>query len=175
MTRVKWLRRLIVLLVMAGLFVPPGFDASANEQGPELKVHDVRLDRQGRLRVVVVDAQGHGLPDAEITLTQTGKEKGIRGRTNAQGRFVFPSLTGGSYSLQTSEGVCLCRIWTAKAAPPKAASQLLIVNDPVVHRGQRPIREMFHSDPILMTAVAVAAIAIPIAIHKSRDNRRSGS
>jgi hypothetical protein len=69
----------------------------------------------------------------------------------------------------------MCRIWTTAAAPPRAAKQLLIVNDHLVQRGQRPIREMFHSDPILMTAIAVAAIAIPIAIHKSRDDSRTGS
>lgn len=175
MTRIKSLHWSIVLLAMGGLVVPPGLDVSANEQAPELTVHDVRMDGQGRLRVVVVNAQGHVLPGTKITLTQAGNEQSIQGTTNAEGRCVFRSLTGGSYHLRTSEGICLCRVWTARAAPPKAADQLLIVNDRFVQRGQRPIREMFRSDPILMTAIAVAAIAIPVAIHKSRDNSRSGS
>lgn len=175
MTHIKWLRWLIVLLAMAGLFLPPGFDARADAPLDELPVHDVRMDQQDSLHVVVVNAQGHALPGTEITLTQVGKMEGIRGTTNAEGRCVFRTLVGGSYRLRTSEGVCLCRLWTARAAPPKAADRLLIVNDQFVQRGQRPIREMFYSDPILMTAIAVAAIAIPVAIHKSRDDSPPGS
>jgi hypothetical protein len=175
MTHIKWLRRSIVLLTTAGLLVPPGLDAGADEPTRKLTVHDVSMDRSGGLRVIVVNAQGHALPGAEITLSQVGEERGIRATTNADGRCVFQSLTGGSYSLRTSEGICLCRLWTAQAAPPKAADQLLIVNDRFVQRGQRPIHEMFYSDPILMTAIAVAAIAIPIAIHKSRDDSQPGS
>ncbi len=175
MTRIKWLQRLLVCLCMVGLLLPSGFDASASESATVLAVHDVRMDQHGSLHVVVVNAQGHPMPATQVMLIPAGEDKSIRGTTNVQGRCEFRSLTGGSYSLQTSEGICRCRIWTSRAAPPKAAEQLLIVNDRSVQRGQRPIREMFHSDPILMTAIAVAAIAIPVAIHQSRDDSRPGS
>ena len=42
-------------------------------------------------------------------------------------------------------------------------------------RGQNPFPDFVRSDAFLMTAVVVAAIAIPIAIHNFRNDHPSGS
>jgi hypothetical protein len=95
--------------------------------------------------------------------------------TDADGRFAVGNLRGGTYCLQVSEGTSVCRVWTSGAAPPSAARRILVVNDRLIQRGQRPIRELFISDPILVATLVTAAIAIPIAVHKSRDDTPPGS
>ena len=95
--------------------------------------------------------------------------------TDQRGGFVFSNLAAGTYRLETKSGVYLCRIWTHAAAPPSAAPSLLVVNDAQIERGQRPMKEIFRSDPLLMAAIVAAAIAIPIAVHKSQDDSAEGS
>ncbi|MDG2380263.1 MAG: hypothetical protein P8N76_01175 [Pirellulaceae bacterium] len=141
------------------------------------QVHDIQLNAQGKLRVVVVDGQGQRIPQSQIKLTRddfSASPQSTLGVTNNRGEHTFQKLAGGIYRLETDQGICMCRLWTKAAAPPSASQSLLIVNDTRIARGQRPIREIFRSDPILMTALVAAAIAIPLAIHQSKD-KSSGS
>jgi hypothetical protein len=116
------------------------------------------------------------MDDVVVSVTRVDRTARPRQeRTTPDGRFAVGDLQAGTYRLETSEGVCICRLWTSAAAPPAAAPSLLIVNDASVTRGQRPIRDLFHADPVLMATVVAAAIAIPIAVHKSRDDSSEGS
>jgi hypothetical protein len=124
---------------------------------------------------MVVDGQGHGQPATRVALSRADDGPIRVAMTDAEGRFTISVSQGGTYCLQTSEGISVCRIWTKAAAPPGAARSVLVVNDRLVQRGQRPIRELFTSDPIIVGTLVAAAIAIPIAVHKSRDDSPSGS
>jgi hypothetical protein len=138
--------------------------------------HDVQLDSQGQMTGMVVDAAGRPQADEPVAIQRVDRTADpVHIKTESDGRFRIGPLSAGTYRLTTDEGVCLCRLWTHTAAPPAASPALLIVNDATVTRGQRPIRDMFRSDPILMATVVAAAIAIPIAVHKSRDNDADGS
>jgi hypothetical protein len=44
-----------------------------------------------------------------------------------------------------------------------------------VERGQRPFSDLFFADPLLVGLVVAAAIAIPIAVSSSRNDRPAGS
>lgn len=137
---------------------------------------DIRLDAQGTMHGVVVNGQGRRQVDEQVVIVRSGDAKPSHTlQTDRAGKFACPKLRAGSYRLVTSEGVCLCRVWTETAAPPNAAPSVLIVNDSRIERGQRPIQELFYSDPLLMATVVAAAIAIPIAVHKARDDRPDGS
>lgn len=171
----KKLRSCAMAIAVLGLVIPThvlGDETTPTKKRP--RVHDIQLDDQGDLHVVVVNAEGQSMREHRVQLTGGGTPNPSVGMTDQDGRHTFRGLTGGVYQLQTDQGVCVCRVWTTSAAPPSAAKSLLIVNDVRVTRGQRPIREMFRSDPLLMTAIVAAAIAIPIAIHQSRD-KSSGS
>jgi hypothetical protein len=171
-------RRIIVAVALAGLVTPTSLLAA--DQVPtapsKFKTLDVRLDGQHRLNGLVVDGQGKPQVATKVELQRTDRKEGLSAVvTDAKGRFAFASVKAGTYRLQTTEGVCLCRLWTRQGAPPSAASSLLIVNDARIERGQRPIGELFRSDPFLMAAVVAAAIAIPIAVHKAQDESPTGS
>lgn len=168
--------RCIVALAITPLLGPNALPAAEPVARSEVEVVDVRLDRQGRLLGLIVDGQGKPQSDVSVSLTPVGTSEPHRElHCDENGQFAFTAVKAGTYRLQTTEGVCVCRLWTHPAAPPKAPSRLLIVNDSRIERGQRPIREMFSSDPILMATVVAAAIAIPVAVHKARDDGPDGS
>lgn len=159
--------------------LPLGAATPMPEEPPTRKVPDVRLDDQQAFHGVVVDGEGRPCPQAAISLTKVGStgtaHKPMETVTDERGKFDFRDLTGGTYRIETSAGVYLCRLWTHAAAPPSAAPALLVVNDAHIQRGQRPIRDAILADPLLMATVVAAAIAIPIAVHKNRDDSPEGS
>jgi hypothetical protein len=183
MTARSTYRRWIVAITMTGL-LNPGSGVQAQSpvpRRPAARVPDVRLDEQGRFQGVVVNGQGQPVAQAKLTLRRADPREpqleaaGWTATTDARGRFLLEGIPAGTYRLETSAGVYLCRLWTSAAAPPAAAPALLVVNDPQIERGQRPIGEIFRADPLLMATVVAAAIAIPIVIHKSRDEAPEGS
>lgn len=140
------------------------------------KVHDIRLDQRQQFHGVVVDGEGRALTDRVVQLRRTASQADAAvTRTDEHGRFQFSRVKAGTYQLETEQGVSLCRLWTFDAAPPAAAPSLLVVDDPLVERGQRPLGELFVMDPVLMATVVAAAVAIPVVIHKSRDDAPPGS
>lgn len=157
----------------------PTSDSAARLSRTELRratVHDIRLDQRQQFHGVVVDGQGQAVKACELRLRRTaGHGDPLEARTDEHGRFVFSQVHAGTYQLETEQGVSVCRLWTADAAPPSAAPSLLVVDDPLVERGQRPLGELFVMDPVLMATVVAAAVAIPIVIHKSRDDAPPGS
>lgn len=172
-------RSWVILLLLPGFLIPP-HTLPAQTRTPEVPVKvttvDVRLDAESQFHGVVVNGQGARMPGEVVKLRRVGADAWSQERrTDAKGCFVFREVPAGTYQVETNQGVCLCRIWTHRAGPPAAADQLLFVNDNQVQRGQRPIREILYTDPLLMATIVAAAIAIPIAVNKSRDKESEGS
>jgi len=172
-------RRWTILMVLPGILFP-GLRLCAESPSvttsTPIKTVDVRLDPSGNFHGVVVNGQGARLHNEPITIRRVGRDQGeATVRTDRRGDFRFAELQAGTYQVVTTEGVCLCRLWTHAAAPPAAAEKLLVVSDAQLERGQRPIREILYRDPLLMATVIAAAIAIPIAVNKSRDKDAEGS
>jgi hypothetical protein len=71
--------------------------------------------------------------------------------------------------LAAGGSVHLCRCWAAGTAPPAAQGEVLLVPIGLVERGQRPIGEIL-ANPILIGLIIAAAIALPIAVHNSKDD-----
>jgi hypothetical protein len=141
----------------------------------DLSIPDVALDSANSLHGEVRDEQGQPQVDTDVLLWQEAAAV-KRTRTDRQGHFVFPHLTGGAYRILTPTASTACRAWTLQAAPPQARRRLLLVSDAGLARGQQPMNEMFIFNPLVMASVIAAAIAIPIAIHNSNnDDRPPGS
>ena len=179
MSWTRAIRAVLVTCATAGLTLPGevlrGSEPERTAAVVDPQIPDVQLDAAGQLHGVVVDGQGHPMPETRVMLSRVGEVPNRVSMTDAKGQFRLAALKGGAYQLHTSEGVCVCRAWTAKAAPPGAARSLLVVNDRLVERGQRPVRDLFTSDPVLVATLVAAVIAIPIAIHKSQDDAPPGS
>lgn len=170
-------RQYPMMLVMIAVLNPLPVMGAPPVEHRSKSVIDIRIDPRGRLQGTVVNPQGQRQSQTVVALLREGSESSVARRvaTDANGQFAFTTVTPGTYRLQTDEGVVRCRLWSSAAAPPSAAARVLLVNDASLVRGQRPIRELFFSDPLLISVVVAAAIAIPVAVHKSRDDAPEGS
>ena len=82
----------------------------ASESGPKplpgqtAKTRDVRLDASGSLRVRVVDAQGNGLKNVELTVRSAGGVE-LKSVTNDDGQAVFTNMRPGVHIIPTGTSV----------------------------------------------------------------------
>jgi hypothetical protein len=88
--------------------------------------------------------------------------------TDAEGHFQFTGVRAGVVRLGNDEAGLAVRCWTHGTAPPSAIKSVLLSPNEEILRGQRPIAD-FLSGPVLIGLIIAAAIAIPIAIHNSKD------
>jgi hypothetical protein len=179
--RIRLCQRLLAFLAVAGLIFPSGALAGPpgvrRQNGPAAAARetttprtiDVALSNSGTLQGAVVNPDGVPQVGLVVSLVRSGKVVAST-KSGEHGLFRFEQMKSGLYECHTKSGACLCRIWTRQGAPPVAAPSMLIVDGFTVERGQQPIREMLCSDPILMGTIVAAAVAIPIAVHKSRDD-----
>jgi hypothetical protein len=141
-------------------------------------VEDIALASDHALRGVIVDTSGRPCAGSTVVLLR-GAGVTHETTTNDRGEFIFPDVRGGLYRItsrdQTSSVCQVCRVWTPEAAPPAARPLVLLFADAGVTRGQQPIRELFVCHPVLLGALIAAAVAIPIAVHNSGDDRPAGS
>ena len=152
-----------------GLLLPESaFAASLEPPGPAqappaFRIGDAVLGPQGALRGQVVDPQGMAVPGARVVLfTQDGPV--ARVAADAQGRFVVGNLRQGTYLVVGGEGAAAYRVWAAPIAPPSATSEVLIVSDGTLVRGQGGLYLWISEHFYLTSALVVAAIAVPIAV-----------
>ena len=170
--------RVLVALASAGMLLPPSI-ASADEPAiapakvnAALAIEDVALGEGQSLHGMLLSEDGKSVGGAEVTISQLGKEV-ARTTTDETGRFGLQGLRGGLHLVRAGQGAGLYRFWAEGTAPPNAHPSVKMV-DQVTVRGQRPFKEFFTSNAVILTAIVVAAVAIPIAVHDAR-NDRSGS
>jgi hypothetical protein len=162
------------LLAVEGTLLPaPVQGAETVVQAAPLAI-DVMLDAEGTLAGMVVGAQGEAAVGTRVSLSATGGGP-INVITDDEGRFRVAGLHGGIFQITTGERTVIFRVWTPAAAPPGARRSVVLVIDGGTTRGQTPLPDFVRSDAFLLTAVIVAAIAIPIAIHNFRNDHPSGS
>lgn len=185
----KFIRTTAVCLAILGTsFSPAVVTAQSSSTSPStsnrLRVFDVRLNAKHELTGAIVDASGKPKKAQVVAIRSTStrsKSKEptatIKVKTDEHGLFRSELDGGGLYQINTESGATLVRVWTSNAAPPSATDHILILDDSrLLVRGQRPIGDLFRiNDPVLVATVTAAAIAIPIAIHNSRDDSKSGS
>lgn len=169
------------LLVCSMVACPPvalGAEVAREAASPAPECHDIALGQGGVLAGKVVDASGRPVADGPVWLGSPNREP-IAARTDASGRFAFQNLPRGVFYLQAGEELQVCRVWEAKAAPPKAQAGLLIVADSDAVRGQMnppPLlskfvqgTKRFFTRPIGVLTIG-AAIATPIALAADDDD-----
>ena len=143
-----------------------------SNQAPPQTVQDITLGPGGSLTGQVVDPQGKPLPGHPLVVRQIGGAQ-LQATTDAQGRFTVQGLRGGVWQITSSQLTSVCRCWTARAAPPSANRELLVVSQLPAERGQKPISAL--TTPLLVGSVVVAAVVIPIVVHNSREDAPPGS
>ena len=170
--------RALAALACAGLLLPPAATADEPIVSPArinsaLAIEDVALAGGQSFQGVVLAESGEPLADAEVVVSQLGREV-ARTTSDTSGRFAFQNLRGGLHLVRAGQGAGLYRFWAAGTAPPNARSHVTLV-DAVTVRGQRPLSSLFTSKAVILTLIVGAAVAIPIAVHDARNDKRSGS
>lgn len=169
----------LAMLALIGLLPGPALYA-ADTKLPAARaaatpiIRDVALGADGTLLGMVVDSQGVPLPKLPVIVRQSTREI-ARTESGADGRFQVKGLTGGVYDVTAGPGVGTFRLWAANTAPPSANSGVLLVAQADAVRGQMPLENFLTSDVVIITLIGAAAIAIPVAIHNSRNDKKSGS
>ena len=162
------------LAAVVGIVLPAQINAAEPAAAAAPLAIDVALDAEGSLAGMVVGTHGQPAAGAPVSLSAAGVGP-IRVVTDDEGRFRVTGLRGGIYQIAAGERAVAFRVWTPAAAPPGAQRRVMLVIDGGTARGQTPLPDFVRSDAFLITAVVVAAIAIPIAIHNFRNDHPSGS
>ena len=147
---------------------------------PQMRANfaDVELRRGGTLVGQIVSESGAGVANAQVTLTDGQRPR--QAKTNKAGWFQFTDLRGGVYEFQAEGQSQRLRLWSHATAPPSAQRGILVTPPKDVFRGQRVLspntNQFFRvakqrlADPLVVTGVALTAVAIPVAIHNSDDD-----
>lgn len=155
-------------------FEPPNPQQLTTPRTKAVYVNDIAFGTGGQLRGYVFNRQGQPSDAFRLKVTQNGRPA-TEVVTDKQGRFQVDGMRGGMFQVAAGKQTYMCRGWVAGTAPPKARTDLLVVPDGVVERGQRPIGDLFFADPVMVGLVVAAAIAIPIAVSNSKDDASPGS
>jgi hypothetical protein len=126
----------LVLLTSWGAVLPRG--AMGAEGSPIVareRIGDVALDDSGALHGTLVAASGQPQRDERLEVRRAGQLVAATS-TGSTGQFVVPDLPPGVYQLTTDRSATLLRAWSNRAAPPSARPAALLVDGPVVIRGQ---------------------------------------
>lgn len=124
---------------------------------------DLSLTRDGLLRGQVLTAEGQAVKGATVVLSKIG-QPALSVKTAENGKFQFAGVAPGVYQLASAGRGGTVRVWNSELAPPKAHDGALIVSGDVA-RGKFFGGEggMF-SNPLCLTLIVAAAIAIPLAL-----------
>lgn len=172
----RWQRLLgwsLAWLALAGwMFGEPVMAAQPAPKRPAW--HDTALGPDGELTGRLLDTSGQPLPAVLITArSASGKE--LHATTGSDGAFCLKGLSGGLWQLEGGGDRLVVRAWVAGSAPPHAGRTVVLIRDGAIVRGQQPLRDLFFADPIVLGLIIAAAIAIPIAVNQSKEERPSGS
>ena len=112
---------------------PKGETAKVQKTAPV--VTDIALSAGNTFTGQVVDAQGHGVDGAAVTVRQGNKDV-AKTTTSKEGYFSVTGLKGGTYEVEAGQSKGMYRFWAANTAPPSAQNQALLVSDAKGVRGQ---------------------------------------
>ena len=124
-------------------------------------VHDIALGPGGMMRGQVVNAQGTPCVNTPVLLVKSGEQAVTPCRTDSDGYFQVAGLSGGVYTVETTAGVMVYRVWAPNTAPPSAVAEALIVEGEAVRGNLGAITPLGWA---LIGMGVAAAIAIPIAL-----------
>ncbi|MBP62417.1 MAG: hypothetical protein CMJ62_12930 [Planctomycetaceae bacterium] len=133
---------------------------------PQASVLDVELGADHSLSGQLYGSEGQTKAGV---LVRVVANRGSETKTDSEGRFRLTNVQAGVIRLAAEDADIAVRCWTHGTAPPTASKRVLLTPNQQIQRGQRPIAD-FLSGPVLIGLVIAAAIAIPIAIHNSRDS-----
>jgi hypothetical protein len=152
-----------MLLPQLGLAMEPVADSAK----PAISIVDVALAEDGNLSGQVMDLQGVPLASTTVAVVRQG-EVVATVQTDSQGRYSVSGLNTGLYQVVTEQGLTVCRVWTAKAAPPSAQAEALVIDGTYTVRGGMGGRPWgpFLSNPWVLGGIVAAAIAVPLALDK---------
>lgn len=102
---------------------------------PVSAVLDVELATDGALTGEVFNMKGEPVKNAVISV-RLGRNEVAQARSNEDGTFKVKDLKPGVYHVVAGTGQGLYRVWSTKAAPPKAMAKVKIVSDRTVIRAQ---------------------------------------
>ncbi len=135
---------------------------------------DVVLDVRGTLVGRVVDGRGRALSGRTVRVHR-GAKLIARVQTDRTGRFTVQNLPGGPYAVTSGSATQLVRAWAAGSAPPRTAAAIVLVDQPLVVRGQDG-EAAAEADGFLgmsnfgLVALGATAIVVPILIAESDDD-----
>jgi hypothetical protein len=169
---IRVFRTTAVALACLGWLLPRqalcDWEAETSPESTRAPIVDVHTAADGTLGGKLVDQTGEAIGDQVVAL-HCGAKAIAHTKTNKQGDFVFERVSGGVYQIIIDDAGVGCRVWPKDMAPPAATERLLVVVGAPVVRGQQPIGAAF-SSPLFVGAVLAAAIAIPVAVHNSKDD-----
>jgi hypothetical protein len=137
---------------------------------------DVELGPQGQWSGKVVNAQGFGISNLPVRLSN-GHGVVANVTTDLEGQFVLSDLPTGVYLLECDRTLRLYRFWKAGTAPPRAARTSLIVSQQPIVRGVQGSRvyDWMSDHPALTYTGIAAAIAVPVVVVGSSSDREPAS
>jgi len=184
------MRRVILAAWFCGVVFAAAVVLATDPTGDSIPlVNDVVVQPSGVLRGRVFGRSADPSSSAGLRVTLIGpRQTRAVTSTGTLGEFAFRNVPWGVY-LVVVEGPsqqgprqqswCCYRVWTARAAPPRAAGEMLVqldgrtVRGPIV-RGQLPNAFPIMSLPQAATVlgIAVGAVATPVIYHNTLlDNR----
>jgi hypothetical protein len=107
-------------------------------EATSVAVSDIALSEGGMLVGQVVDTVGQPSADIDVALI-FGGEVVVQSVTDAEGRFAFAGVTGGTHQLATANSVQTIRAWAPQTAPPSALQVATLVPDETIIRGQHAV------------------------------------
>lgn len=159
----------LTFLAAVGLCLPAtALAVSQAKTGPK----DVKLTQAGDLVGQVIDAQGQAIAGKPVVVQYQNKLVAAP-TTDKNGYFAIKGVQPGVYRIASMKGVADYRVWTQATAPPKAAAGALLVEGKEVIRGQMggmSLRNLL-ANPFVIAGIVATAVAVPVAIHNSKNNR----
>jgi hypothetical protein len=138
------------------------------------KIRDVRLNDEGMIQLQLLNSQGQGLSDVDVSLLFEDRTVAT-GTTDKNGSLAFKGLRPGIHVAQAGGGREILRLWNHDTAPPQAINRVAIVSDEKIVRGQigifTPDPNAPHQgpgytfggqtiNPLTLGAIAVATVAV---------------
>jgi hypothetical protein len=174
------IRRMALVLACAGMLLPQGLIAATPPPVKKSLMTDVVLGSRGTLVGRVVDGRGRGLVGRTVRV-QRGSSLIARVKTDRTGQFAVKNLPGGAYSVTCGSTAQLIRAWATGSAPPRTAAQVVLVDQPLVVRGQggaaaagagtaAGLGGLLGVSTFGLVALGATAIVVPILIAESDDD-----